>query len=113
MCTHSHCLYSGEKSISVRQRWMAGSKEDLEGVQNSLARRKPKNARVHAAQIRRFDGSVREAAMANWFLIFFKIVTVIGCRFGGFFPCTLRIPFTRYLNPFTAGFIWDIYIFSY
>ena len=65
---------------------MAGSKEDLEGVQNSLARRKPKNARVHAAQIRCFDGSVRESAMANWSLIFFKIVTVIGCRFGGFPP---------------------------
>ena len=44
------------------------------------------------------DGSVREVAMANWFLIFFKIVTVISCRFDGFAPCTLRIPFKRYFN---------------
>lgn len=48
--------------------WMAGLKENLVGVQNSLARRKPKNSMVQAAQMRRFVWRLRWADWASCFL---------------------------------------------
>lgn len=67
MCTDI-ALLCGKKLTSEWHRWMAGLKENLVGVQNSLARRKPKNSMVQAAQMRRFVWRLRWADWASCFL---------------------------------------------